>query len=370
MEQTRYSIDGRVIPTINGGAGSGNFGHLGRPGKVGGSAKSGAAHAETTIVGGSSSFTEAANRYAEYLKKKKLITKMRRMRSMDKFDKAHEAEMLAAGFTEEDIKKWKIKIATKITIDEDKRQHAKELRERAKTSPEQKEAVNGIIDKITVSSQDSTWLKNNCSPEMAVAFNEEMAKAAELGIDTKKIRLRLNDAKVTNGSLGYNKYSDKYDLTISKQILRDYEASKADRERLGPNGKRWWTSEDIRGTFAHEIGHAMEWEAIKRLPGGKTALGKQPGYLHRNMAKAIVYNALQTLREKGIIDGDRIRDPEYKLMSEYGHSNAHEIIAESFANPNYSALTKEIYKVTTKGVTGKVKDEMKRAIARMNGIGA
>ena len=35
----RYSLDGRVIPTINGGKGSGNWGHKGRPGKVGGSGK-------------------------------------------------------------------------------------------------------------------------------------------------------------------------------------------------------------------------------------------------------------------------------------------------------------------------------------------
>lgn len=40
----KISIDGRVVPTINGGHGSGNFGHLGRPGKVGGSA-SGGTHA-------------------------------------------------------------------------------------------------------------------------------------------------------------------------------------------------------------------------------------------------------------------------------------------------------------------------------------
>ena len=35
----KISIDGRIIPTINGGHGSGNFGHAGRPGKVGGSGK-------------------------------------------------------------------------------------------------------------------------------------------------------------------------------------------------------------------------------------------------------------------------------------------------------------------------------------------
>lgn len=42
----KYSIDGRVVPTINGfkeydngGSGSGNFGHQGRPGEVGGSSK-------------------------------------------------------------------------------------------------------------------------------------------------------------------------------------------------------------------------------------------------------------------------------------------------------------------------------------------
>lgn len=44
-ELKMQSIDGRVIPTINGfkayngGKGSGNFGHAGRPGKVGGSGK-------------------------------------------------------------------------------------------------------------------------------------------------------------------------------------------------------------------------------------------------------------------------------------------------------------------------------------------
>lgn len=35
----KISIDGRIVPTINGGHGSGNFGHSGRPGKVGGSGK-------------------------------------------------------------------------------------------------------------------------------------------------------------------------------------------------------------------------------------------------------------------------------------------------------------------------------------------
>ena len=364
MEQTKYSIDGRVIPTINGGAGSGNFGHLGRPGKVGGSAKSGTAHAETVIIGGSSSFTEAANRYAEYLKKQKLITKMRRMRSMDKFDKAHEAEMLAAGFTEEDIKKWKIKIATKITIDEDKKKHAKELRERAKTSPEQKEAVNGVLEKITVLPKDATWLRNNCSPEMAVAFNEEMAKAAELGIDTKKIHLVLNDAKVTNGSLGYRKLTDAYELKISKQILRDYESSKATRERSGPNGSKWWSSDKVSGTFAHEIGHAMEWEAIKRLSGGKEALKTQSSWLQKNIANAITHSAIKNLESRGINVREN-HDREYKFMSQYGHSNAHEMIAESFSNPNYSEFTKEIYKITKNGLTGKVKDDMERAIARV-----
>ena len=42
----KYSIDGRIVPTINGGAGSGNFGHLGRPGKVGGSSKGSGERAE------------------------------------------------------------------------------------------------------------------------------------------------------------------------------------------------------------------------------------------------------------------------------------------------------------------------------------
>lgn len=39
MEEYRNTLDGRFTATRNGGAGSGNFGHSGRPGKVGGSGK-------------------------------------------------------------------------------------------------------------------------------------------------------------------------------------------------------------------------------------------------------------------------------------------------------------------------------------------
>lgn len=41
MNDYKNSLDGRYQPTLNGGAGSGNFGHSGRIGEVGGSAPSG-----------------------------------------------------------------------------------------------------------------------------------------------------------------------------------------------------------------------------------------------------------------------------------------------------------------------------------------
>lgn len=143
---------------LNGGKGSGNFGHLGRPGKVGGSAPSGSAHA---------SYEDSIRWYLDLEKKNELLKKMRRMQTLDRWDEAHEQAMRDAGFSEDGIKAWKAKIALKEVAYKDKKAKQKELRERAKNSPEQKAAIDKITENITVEPKDETWLRNNCSPEMA-----------------------------------------------------------------------------------------------------------------------------------------------------------------------------------------------------------
>lgn len=58
----RYAQDGR----LDGGAGSGNWGHAGRPGKRGGSARGGGVHNRMTAEGGGfTSFSKAQKEYAK-----------------------------------------------------------------------------------------------------------------------------------------------------------------------------------------------------------------------------------------------------------------------------------------------------------------
>lgn len=59
----RISVDGRIIPTINGGHGSGNFGHSGRPGKVGGSGPSGSGGSGAYIPNPLSGLKEKGDSY-------------------------------------------------------------------------------------------------------------------------------------------------------------------------------------------------------------------------------------------------------------------------------------------------------------------
>ena len=56
----KISVDGRFVPTINGGHGSGNFGHSGRPGKVGGSGNGQGKTAQTKGRKAKSSTQESA----------------------------------------------------------------------------------------------------------------------------------------------------------------------------------------------------------------------------------------------------------------------------------------------------------------------
>lgn len=345
----------KVELLLNGGKGSGNFGHLGRPGKVGGSASKGEAHADLR--------DDLAN-YLDREKKNELIRKMRRMRTSKSFTPEHEQAMRDAGFSEDSIKAWKFKIGLKEIAYKDKQEHAKKLRERAKSSPEQTKAIDNIVSKIQVMSKDETWLRNNCSPEMAQAFSDEMNKAIEMGIGENKIILHLNDAEATNGSMGYRKMQDTFVLTISKKILRDTEATKATRMAKGNLGDKWWTSSEINGTFSHEIGHAMVWEALRKACGNNPKVMGYRGYTNVDeyMARLIVNQAKANVVKKGIRVDDLRMNKDRKYMSQYGRTNGHEAVAESFANPEYSELTKEIYKVARTGLTGKYKQAIDKTI--------
>lgn len=336
--------DESTTKSINGGPGSGNFGHAGRPGEVGGSAPSGSSRPDYFDYSSYLS-PEDRQKYLDRLKKDELLSKTARMRSLKAFDEAHIEALREVGFTEEDIKRFKEKVLARQIVDAEKNDKRKELRQRAKDSPEQTKAIDNIVSKIKVDSKDETWLRNNCSPEMAQAFSEEVDHALEMGIEN--IHLRLNDAKASNGSMGYTASEDRFDLTISKEILRDWEATLETRKQKGPDGSKWWTNGTLNGTFAHEFGHSMEWQFIKKYAG---SMEKFPQTLVASLydyaAKLVVHDAIQNMKKSGVTLDDLRANQDKKYISKYGRTNAHEAIAESFGNPNYSDFTKEVYDIT------------------------
>lgn len=332
---------------LNGGKGSGNFGHAGRPGLVGGSSPSESSSSTLTDE------QEAkAQEWARTLRKGELIQKIRRLKKTDKFDELVQ-EMLDLGFTQERIDSWRDWIKKQEEEHQVETEKKRELRKRAQESPEQTAAIDNVVEKIAVRPQDVQWLRKNCSPEMAKAFSDEVDKAEKFGI--KNVELFLNNKEVKQGELGFWPSTNTYKLQISKKILRDQEATKASRESAGPNGRRWWTSDKIEGTFAHEFGHCMEWEFLKKFMGPEKKLPNGQSLLKSNYflpkvrdycSQLIVNQAKENLSKKGVSLDELRENKDYKYMSNYGKTNQFEAIAESFGNPDYSPLTKEIYNIT------------------------
>ena len=331
---------------VNGGKGSGNFGHSGRPGLVGGSAPAGTSPAVAIYVTGE----EAKMDFDTILQRRDLQQKLKRMRKIDDFNDDVVAEMKKLQFTDEEIERWRAMILAKEVVhimDRDKR---REKRAQISDSAEQKEAIEKVVDSVEMEDKDKTWLRNNCDVEMAQALSREIDRAKESGID--KIRLKLNDSKSINGRMGYIAGRDEYELTLRKGLLRDTEQTKASRERQGPNGGRYKSSDDIGGTFAHEFGHALETVFAKSLVGdrGIAKSSMYMGEITSFTSRAIVEQAKRNMIAKGIGKEELFRNADNKYMSAYGRVNVREAIAESHANPNFSEFTREVENIVTRKV--------------------
>ena len=335
--------------SLNGGPGSGNFGHAGRPGKVGGSAPTGSSSPEviTIIAEG----VEKSMDFDTILKRRDLQQRLKKIRKIGNFNDEIIEEMRKLHFSEQEIEWWRAAILAKDITHIMGRNVRRERQARIKDSPEQKEAIENVISKVSMLGKDATWLRNNCDVEMARAFSREVDRAKEEGIEN--ISLTLNDSKSINGRMGYNASSDVHNLTIRKGLLRETKETKESRERQGPNGKRFKTSEDIGGTFVHEFGHALEVEFAKSLVGNRVIAKKSMvmNEVKRYTSGAIIQQAMRNVEKKGITKDELFRDTSNKYMSAYGKTNNSEAIAESHANPNFSQFTKEINDI----VTGKSK---------------
>lgn len=336
--------DEKAAKSLNGGPGSGNFGHAGRPGKVGGSAPTGSSSPEaiTIIAGG----VEKSMDFDTILKRRDLQQKLKKMKLED-FTGEVEEEMKKLQFSKQEIDQWRGTLIAKEITKVMKKQDRQKRQEKIKSSPEQRQAIENVISKVKMEKKDETWLRNNCDPEMAKAFSNEVDRANEAGI--KNIRLKLNESKANNGRMGYIAIRDEYQLTIRKGILRDAEAVRQRRKEVGPNGSRMKTSEEINATFRHEFGHSLESEFAKKLIGDR-GIAKSTTYfsnIRNSCSGAIIHQAIREMEKKGVGFDELRMNTGRKYMSGYGRTNNSEAIAESHANPKFSEFTQAVENVVT-----------------------
>lgn len=335
----------QTTEVVNGGPGSGNFGHAGRPGMIGGSAPREGSSPEVISI--YTTGEEAKMDFDTIIKRRDMQQRLKKIRKIGDFNDEIKEEMRKLNFSEQEIEGWRAIILAKDITHIMGKNARQERQARIKDSPEQKEAIENVISKVGMLGKDETWLRNNCDIEMAQAFSKEVDRAYEEGIDN--IWLTLNDSKSINGRMGYNASGGVHNLTIRKGLLRETKETKESRERQGPNGKRFKTSEDIGGTFAHEFGHALEMVFAKSLVGdrGIARNSMAMSEIKRYTSGAIIRQAMRNVEKKGITKDELFRDTSYKYMSAYGRTNNSEAIAESHANPNFSQFTKEINDIAT-----------------------
>lgn len=367
LNENTSELISKIDKLLNGGKGSGNFGHLGRPGKVGGSSSKG-----TSVSSDLSDYwntdlspeeREAARKRLmdKWAKERAVREKYNRMRKLEKFTPEFEQELRDAGYKQESIDIMKARLAKKEARIAAKQEATKALKDKNNT-PARNKAIEGIESKIAgfESESDEKWFKSFCSEEAAVALNNELDHfKKEYGLDTSLITLRCRSFGRKSGmaSFLYNSYAST--LSIDKKVLQDFvkfeNTTGADAAKIN-----WWTTGEAAGVIRHELGHIAAYQSMRKAQIVPRSWGVVNNYIVRraiyNMIGAkntpvtgVANNLLSPKQLEAYLPIAQSRGSGY--MSRYGTSNTKEMVAESFANPNYSKLTKEIVKVVKKGYT-------------------
>ena len=312
---SRVDGDHSNAPTaksLNGGPGSGNFGHAGRPGEIGGSSKDRVFYGEKIYL--------SSTIYDLYKKAK----------TQDDVENLKQA-MFREGYAKEKMTRLLLEVNDRL----EKQRRKKELIEKNNT-PERNKAVEEITKKIKGFREGERWFRQSVSPEMAIAINEELDKAMEDGVDVSNLELSVKSL----GRYGGKTVSDSNQccIVLNKDILYDTEyTQKAYTELLK---EKYFFADDLGRTMRHELGHYKSWQTWKKS-------GLKAEY-YPAMERYIVTKARNALTESDI---SALRKDPYKFMSGYGQSTNsngmpkfEEMIAESYCTPNHGKLMKNIDK--------------------------
>lgn len=338
---------------VNGGPGSGNFGHEGRPGLVGGSGKGGLASSAMRtrryMIGDTVKITSKGKEYTGVLSE---VSPTR--------DSEIEIELPSG-------KNFKMNVQTATLVQETgekislpfynvkmvKNVDAVEIIPEERRTKKQQEALDEVANIIKTSESEIEYLKKNCSEDTAVALRDELKKAEKEGLNLKEVVLQHNNRlKRAQARVVYKAYATgsklgSMGLELSGKLIADGEYYKQKQQKNYEDG--WHTSPDIAGILRHELGHVKSAQIVLRRydkdnQGRSFLTSTGVSNMNEKICQEIVKKANPGYSVFSLSSGKK---SEGKDVSKYAlkEGKYSELVAESYSNPNYSQVTKDIARV-------------------------
>lgn len=307
---------------INGGKGSGNWGHVGRPGEVGGSGKTlGLAREKTFRKGDKVEITTV------YGKEKGVFSGL----------ETEEGVTRAIVQTDSgEIKK--VPYDTLFIKMLENRDEGKPASKKERQTARQKQALASVFSQIKTNNEGVKKLyEERCSEEFAIALDNELKLAKADGLDISGVVLKEEKQKygvatITPGNDGKLYFSIGFNEKIFGGGTRTEKVLAENKE------KKWTTGTTVNEYIKHELGHIKMYQALM-----KNEVDYKEG---ESYAEAIIVKA--TGKKWREISAENMKSR--KEMGGYGNQyGASEMVAESWANPNYSNTTKAIARVLRTG---------------------
>ena len=355
--------------TINGGPGSGNFGHAGRIGEVGGSAPSGSVSASRGAAIGVGDLVEGKDSDGNWhtgtitnFSKKKTTVKYKKWDNSEEEMSVRVMEITDDKGKVHEIPMWSPNVK-KI-----RRADAPTDTPAERRTKKQKEALEEVFGMINCSPTNQKYFLNNMSEHTAEALRDELSKAGEYGVDLSEFTLGKFNGTRTEARVFWEKYSSrtgnsKLQLELSTRLVADGDGFIAKQKYN--HERNWHTADDLAGIIRHELGHMRAYQIAK-----DSGIDMWDAFGYRTFSEWKYQAVCRKIIKQAVGNKGYTKSTETKKgdISEYGGKNVKEAIAEAFSNPNFSDFTKKVanvmtdknFKVTLNEVDGKVINELNK----------
>lgn len=235
----------------------------------------------------------------------------------------------------------------------------------------QKELIKEFDDKgMFTNDTIKKFLTSYADEDTLTSIKNSIDELSDLGVDISNIKLdkiasggrRWGTATIDRGVDGQIAY-------IAKFTGQIYDGNPVQRKEIENTKKGFHTNDTVDGVVRHEMGHIMTYAIASKIftnrEEPKTPIRAHDYAQHygwRTINRALGYDPDGKDYQYVPLDTQQVREQ----MSEYGRTNALEALAESWSNPNYSPLTKEIARIM-KEDAAKIKN-IKNSVKFMNYI--